>query len=212
MGAKDEALRFDGSSKVDAVLTFVELRNLFQEFNIKESTVEYSDFDPPLGYKGSLYAVSNGLLQAAGLSEDLMNGSTITAEGRDDVLEAIREFETRIEFIRKNFNLFYCEGCLMGPGTSKGGKKFARKTLVTDYANKKLKDFNVNTWEKACGKHAATIDFNALFTVDDQRLPDPPEAKVEEILKVIGKNQESEKLGCGACGYESCHEFAVNVA
>ncbi len=212
IGAKDEALRFDGSSKVDAVLTFVELRNLFQEFNIKESTVEYSDFDPPLGYKGSLYAVSNGLLQAAGLSEDLMNGSTITAEGRDDVLEAIREFETRIEFIRKNFNLFYCEGCLMGPGTSKGGKKFARKTLVTDYANKKLKDFNVNTWEKACGKHAATIDFNALFTVDDQRLPDPPEAKVEEILKVIGKNQESEKLGCGACGYESCHEFAVNVA
>ncbi|MDY0342099.1 MAG: [Fe-Fe] hydrogenase large subunit C-terminal domain-containing protein [Lentimicrobium sp.] len=212
IGAKDEALRFEGKSKVDAVLTFVELRNLFQEFNIKESTVEYSDFDPPLGYKGSLYAVSNGILQAAGLSEDLMNGSTITAEGRNDVLEAIREFESRIEFIRKNFNLFYCEGCLMGPGTSKGGKKFARKTLVTDYANKKLKDFNVNTWKKACDKHASAIDFNAEFAVDDQRLPDPPEAKVEEILKVIGKNEDSEKLGCGACGYESCREFAVNVA
>lgn len=212
VGAKNEALRFEGKSRVDAVLTFVELRNLFKEFNIKESTVEYSDFDPPLGYKGSLYAVSNGILQAAGLSEDLMNGSTITAEGRDDVLEAIREFETRIEFIRKHFNLFYCEGCLMGPGTSKGGKKFARKTLVTDYANKKLKDFNINTWKKACDKHTAAIDFKAEFAIDDQRLPDPPEAKVEEILKVIGKNEDSEKLGCGACGFESCREFAVNVA
>lgn len=212
IGAKEEALRYENKSKVDAVLTFVELRNLFKEFNIKESTVEYSDFDPPLGYKGSLYAVSNGILQAAGLSEDLMNGSTITAEGRNDILEAVREFETRIEFIRKNFNLFYCEGCLMGPGTSKGGKKFARKTLVTDYANKKLKDFDVKTWEDACSKHVPNLDFKAIFTADDQRLPNPPEARVEEILKVIGKNEDSEKLGCGACGYESCREFATNVA
>lgn len=212
IGAKDEALRFKGQDRVDAVLTFVELRKLFEEFNIKESTVEYSDFDPPLGYKGSLYAVSNGILQAAGLSEDLMNGSTITAEGRNDVLEAIREFENRIDFIRKHFNLFYCEGCLMGPGTSKGGKKFVRKTLVTDYANKKLKDFNVDTWKEACETHTADINFKATFETDDQRLPNPPEAKVEEILKVIGKHEDSEKLGCGACGFDSCRDFAVNVA
>lgn len=212
IAAKDEALRFEGSSKVDSVLTFVELRQLFDELNIKESTVEYSDFDPPLGYKGSLYAVSNGILQAANLSEDLMKGSIITAEGKDNVLEAIREFESSIEFIKRHFNLFYCEGCLMGPGTSKGGKKYARKTLVTEYAIKKLKNFDLEKWEKACKKHTALSNFKASFVIDDQRLVEPPEEKVEEILKVIGKQETHDKLGCGACGFESCRDFAVAVA
>lgn len=212
IAAKDEALRYEGTSKVDAVLTFVELRKLFNEFEIKESTVEYSDFDPPLGYKGSLYAVSNGILQAANLSEDLMKGSIITAEGKENVLEAIREFESSVDFIRKHFNLFYCEGCLMGPGTSHGGKKYVRKTLVTDYANKKLKNFDLKTWQKACKKHITMTDFQAVIKIDDQRLPDPPEGKTEEILKIIGKVNSEDKLGCGACGYESCRDFARAVA
>ncbi|MBW6490850.1 MAG: 4Fe-4S binding protein [Lentimicrobium sp.] len=212
IGAKDEALRFEGSAKVDAVLTFVELRKLFDEHDIKESTVEYSDFDSPLGYKGSLYAVSNGILQAADLSEDLMQGSIITAEGKDNILEAIREFENSVDFVRKHFNMFYCEGCLMGPGTSKGGKKYLRKTLVADYANKKLRDFDVKKWSVDCKKYAAAINFKAEFVSDDQRLPQPPEEKVREILKVIGKLDTEDKLGCGACGYETCHDFAVAVA
>lgn len=212
IGAKDEALRFEGNARVDAVLTFVELRQMFEERNIKESTVEYSDFDPPLGYKGSLYAVSNGILQAAGLSENLLEGSIITSEGKANILEAIKEFESSVDFIRKHFNMFYCEGCLMGPGTSKGGKKYLRKTLVSDYANKKLKDFNVNDWEKNCSKYASGINFKASFFNDDQRLPPPPEEKVQEILKVIGKVEDEDKLGCGACGFETCHDFAVAVA
>lgn len=211
IGAKDEALRYEGNAKVDAVLTFVELRQLFEEYNIKESTVEYSDFDPPLGYKGSLYAVSNGILQAAGLSEDLMGGNIITSEGKANILEAIREFESSVDFVRKHFNMFYCEGCLMGPGTSKGGKKYLRKTLVADYAQKKLKDFNIKKWDVDCKMHAEAIDFEAKFANDDQRLEPPPAEKVQEILKVIGKQEAKDKLGCGACGYATCNDFAIAV-
>lgn len=212
IGAKDEALKYSSDSKVDAVLTFVELRQMFNEAHIKESTVEYSDFDPPLGYKGSLYAVSNGILQTAGLSEDLMQGNIITSEGKENVLEAIREFDNSIDFIRKHFNLFFCEGCLMGPGTSNGGKKYVRKTLVTDYANKKLKDFNIEVWRDACNKHSALTDFKANFTVDDQRVEQPSPEKVDEVLKVIGKLDYDDKLGCGGCGYDTCRDFAVAVA
>jgi Na+-translocating ferredoxin:NAD+ oxidoreductase RNF subunit RnfB len=212
IGAKNEALRYNGISRVDSVLTFVELRKLFAEFHIKESTVEYSDFDPPLGYKGSLFAVSNGILQAAGLNEDLMKGTIITAEGKDNVLEALREFDNSIDFIRKHFNLFYCEGCLMGPGTSMGGKKFVRKTLVTDYANKKLKDFNVDLWRTECQRNTELTDFKADFKDDDQRVEQPSEEKIEEILKVLGKQGTAEKTGCAGCGYDSCRDFAESVA
>ncbi len=212
IGAKEEALRYEGTSKVDSVLTFVELRKLFNEFHIKESNVEYSDFDPPLGYKGSLYPVSNGILQAAGLDEDLMTGNVITSEGKDNVLEALKEFDNSIDFIRKHFNLFFCEGCLMGPGTSMGGKKYLRKTLVTDYANKKLKDFNVDIWKQACSKHISLTDFKAEFVNDDQRIDEPSQEKIDEVMRILGKQDTSEKTGCSACGYTSCRDFADAVA
>lgn len=82
IATKDEALRFDGDSKIDSVLTFTELRQLFDEFNIRESQLEFSEFDPPFGNKGSLYPLSEGIIQAASLSQDLLTGRIITTEGR----------------------------------------------------------------------------------------------------------------------------------
>ncbi|HEY4784531.1 MAG TPA: [Fe-Fe] hydrogenase large subunit C-terminal domain-containing protein, partial [Bacteroidales bacterium] len=94
IATKTEALRYVGTDgQVDAVLTFQELRKLFAEFNIKESMLEFSDFDAPLGYKGSLYPISNGLLQAADISEDLLSGNVVTTEGRHNMIEAVREME-----------------------------------------------------------------------------------------------------------------------
>ena len=49
IAAKNEALRYEGEAKVDSVLTFIELRQLFTEFNIRESQLEFAEFDPPLG-------------------------------------------------------------------------------------------------------------------------------------------------------------------
>jgi iron only hydrogenase large subunit-like protein len=77
--AKNEISRFEGDARIDAVLTFKELRQLFEEAGINESMLEYSDFNSPLGYKGSLYPISNGILQAASVSEDLLTGTVITA-------------------------------------------------------------------------------------------------------------------------------------
>ena len=105
IATKDEALKFDGDSKIDAVLTFVELRQLFTEFNIRESQLEFSEFDPPLGYKGSLYPISNGILQSVDINEDLLTGSVITTEGRNNMLDAVKEFDSRIELIKRNFKI-----------------------------------------------------------------------------------------------------------
>lgn len=208
---KMEALRYkrtDGS--VDSVLTFTELRELFAEFNIKEGTLEFSDFDAPYGYKGCLYPISNGLLQSADISEDLMQGSVITTEGSDNMLNAVAEFERHPEVINRHFNLFYDEGCLMGPGTSRGGERFLRRTYVVDYANKRLKSFDKDAWEKNL-KYYLTLDYTAAFRNDDQRLPPPPEEMVQEIMKNLGK-EHTEDLGCRSCGYLSCKDFAQSVA
>lgn len=211
--SKNEADYFkkDPTSRIDSVLTFQELRKLFDEFDIHESNLEYSDFDPPIGYKGSLFPIPNGMLQAADISEDLLNGNVITTEGKYNMLEATKEFHQSIDTIKKHFNIFSCEGCLMGPGTSKNGKKYIRHTLVTEYANKRLKDFNKELWEKAIQRFW-DLDYTRSFAIDDQRIEMPTEERIQEILKSIGKEEGKVEAGCGACGYDSCRDFAVAVA
>lgn len=208
---KEEAILFNDDGKVNSVLTFIELRELFDEFDIKESKLEYSEFDKPIGYKGSLLPIANGLLQAVDINEDLLTGKIITAEGKENVLDAIREFVGHAETIKRHFNLFYCDGCIMGPGTSKGGQKFIRRTMVVNYANKRLKTFDRETWVRNMEKHSQH-DFSFKFTPQDQRLEPPAEDKIFEVLKVIGKENMGRDSGCEACGYASCRDFAVAVA
>lgn len=208
---KDEANRYSDDGRIDSVLTFVELRKLFKESNINESMLEYSEFDEPIGYKGSLFPISNGLIQAVDISEDLLTGKVITAEGRNSILESMREFESSIETIKRHFNLFFCDGCIMGPGTSRGGRPFLRRSITIDFAKKRLKSFDKKKWDFAVAKHS-TLDFTATFTSKDQRFNEPSEEKIKEVLKVIGKEFIKSELGCGACGYDSCHDFAHAVS
>jgi len=209
--SKDEAKRYKKDGKIDGVLTFVELRNLFEEYKVHESKLEYSDFDPPIGYKGSLFPISNGLLQAAGISEDLQKGTVITAEGKQNMINGLNQFEKHIDRIQRHFNMFYCEGCLMGPGTSPGGKKYLRRSIVIEYANKRLKNFNIEEWKKEIEKYI-DLDFSREFKGNDQRIEAPSEEKIQEVLKAIGKENVESNVGCSACGYPSCRDFAIAVS
>jgi len=209
IAAKREIHRTNGHAKVDAVLTFEELRQLFDERNIHESQLEFSDFDPPIGRLGSLYPISAGILEAGEINQSLIDGDVITAEGKSPSLKAIGTFEQNIDKIRKNFNIFYNEGCVMGPGMTTSGDKLQRNSLVIDYSKKRLKDFDQQKWEEFVAMFSK-MDMKRTFKVDDQRLPVPDEAKVAEILKLIGKDSGTSN-SCGTCGYESCKAFAVAV-
>lgn len=207
---KREALRYSGQVGIDAVITFRELRELFKEFGITEGKQEFGEFDAPFGRKGSLYPISNGFLQAADISEDLLTGSVYTAEGRSSMVKAVKEFSDHPQVINRHFNIFFDHGCIMGPGTSRGGDRFLRRTLVVNYANKRLKNFNKWEWDKEM-KLYKDIDLTTGFTADDQRIAQPPREKIREIMNEMGKHDFSDNQGCGACGYNTCYDFATNV-
>ncbi|PKP23978.1 MAG: histidine kinase [Bacteroidetes bacterium HGW-Bacteroidetes-22] len=211
VSAKHEATLHDDDGKVDAVLTFKELRQLFAENNIVESTLEYSEFDGPIGYTGSLYPLSNGLVQSAGIDDNLLTGNVITTGGSEKFLESVKTFKTHAELIKRHFDIYFCNGCMMGPGTSPNGKKYIRRTLTTEYANKRLKTFDKAQWDSDIDEYN-TINFTCQYKNDDQRIAQPPIEKINEVLKVIGKTPDKAHLGCGACGYESCQEFAIAVS
>jgi transcriptional regulator with PAS, ATPase and Fis domain len=58
----------------------------------------------------------------------------------------------------------------------------------------------------------SSLDLSREFRSNDQRIPDPPEEAINEVLKIIGKESRDEEVNCGACGYKSCREFAATVA
>ena len=207
---KDEIRRYKGIEQVDAVLSFRELRDLFKEEDIKESQLEFSEFDGPIGHKGSLYPISNGIIQTAKLSEDLLTGNTITVRGRNSVIDALKQFE-HIDSINKHFNIFYCDGCLMGPGTSPGGERFVRRSRVIEYANKRIKQLDIKEWNKNIGIYSKD-NYQTSFKIDDQRIKHPSEEEINEILHVIGKKDSSPYVGCQSCGYDSCRDFAIAVS
>jgi PAS domain-containing protein len=56
------------------------------------------------------------------------------------------------------------------------------------------------------------LDLSRTFSVNDQRIPEPPEEAIAEVLKIIGKENKTDEINCTACGYGSCREFASTVA
>lgn len=208
---KDETFLFNEGRLVEGILTFIELRQLFDEFEIQERVVKMSEFDPPYGNWGALYPLPAGIVQAGGIKRDFFSSNVITAAGKEEVFEAINDFSKYIDTIHHHFNLFFCHGCLLGPGMEKHTERFKRRALVRLYAEKRVGKLDKDQWQKDMEKWSK-LDFTRSFTPDDQRIPEPPAETVNEVLKIIGKENPDEELNCGACGYKSCRDFASTVA
>jgi iron only hydrogenase large subunit-like protein len=208
---KAEADLFSKERLVEAVLTFIEIRQLFDENEIQEKGVKMSEFDPPFGNWGALYPYPAGILQAAGIKRDLVSSHVITASGKEDIMEAISDFDHHIDTIRHHFNLFFCPGCMLGPGMIRHDERYRRRSLVKQYAEKRVEVLNKDEWNRNMERWSR-LDLSVRFTQNDQRIPEPSEEAVSEVLKIIGKDRRSEEINCSACGYISCRVFATAVA
>jgi iron only hydrogenase large subunit-like protein len=208
VAAKDDVHHFNRSDgKIDAVITFLELRELFHEMGITENSVAFSEFDPPVSRKGGLFPISHGMLQAVEINQDLLNSSIIITEGRTNFLQSIKEFTTDVELLQ-HLDLFYCRGCHMGPGCSPNGKRYHRRSQVIQYVKKRLDGIDIRQWERDT-EEFSRLDLSRGFKAHDRRLPIPSEERIHQVLHEMGKQKVEDQLGCGACGYPTCREFAV---
>lgn len=209
IASKDVAPKFQDDAAVNVVLTFPELRQLFTEFNIDENLLEFSEFDPPIGYKGGLYPLKNGFIQAADIDENLLTSNVISVEGKKQMLESINEFENNVKIIHRHLHVSYGNS-LQGPGITNKGNKLLKEHQVIKYANKRLTNFFKAEWYDSLMKYM-DLDFSREFMTDDQRLPDPPKTKVAEALKIMNW-KENRHTDCSQCGYASCRDFALDMA
>ncbi len=208
---KDELKKYSGNLRPDVAITYIELRKLFDEQQITEGKVEFSDFDSPIGEKGALYPISEGILESCSPDKSLLTRPIQTAEGARDVNDAVDTFSKNIELLHKHLNLFMCEGCMMGPGCTTPNNKHTRSAHTIDYAKKRISGLNYTKWENNLLKFEQ-INPTAKYLANDQRRNQPPKELVNEILNNLGTNGQHLEQGCGACGFKNCTELATGIA
>lgn len=197
------------SKEVDEALTFRELRGMFELAELNHEEIVPSDFDPPHAGRGAIFPVSRGLIQTVNIFDDVVEGNVIVAEGRIGFQEAIKEFEA--DSIKgQHLELLCCEGCIMGPGMTPGGKRFERRTYISSYVQQKLTEENQEEWEKSL-QEFSDIDTHEDFNPSDRRKQLPSESEVSKILASMGKFSNRDHLNCGACGYDTCLEHAYAI-
>ena len=197
------------TDEVDEALTFRELRGMLEYASVTPEAATPSEFDLPRAGRGAIFPVSRGLIQTVRVNEDLVEGNVTVAEGRMGFQEAIKEWEIG-NLKGQNLELLCCDGCIMGPGMSPGGKRFERKTQISRYARQKLSELEHDEWLYSMNEFR-DIDVSRSFQRDDRRMPIPSDDQINRVLASMGKFSPRDQLNCGACGYETCVEHAIAI-
>ena len=209
---KGEARYEQFEGEVHAALTYVELRAMLAARGVSLTGRDGAawDFDPPHGSLGALFPITRGMLQAAALDEDLLSGDIVSADGRQNLVEAITDFEHGQTEARL-LDILCCEGCIMGAGFSCEEPVFKRRADVSAETRRRQAGFDEAAWRAAVDESAG-VDLSRTFAPFDQRFDDmPTPEQLREILARMNKYGPEDELDCGACGYDSCRHHAVAI-
>ncbi len=191
------------SGFVDAVLTFEEIEAWFQEAGIDPRAcqdVQPSNPDPKIN---RLYPVSNGVVLSVLAKKKQENYKKIFIDGVEDcreVFEDIKAGKLKGCFIEANM----CSGgCIKGPA--------ANKLNMSKYKAKMTIEEQVENHSPAYPEEIDGVDLHKHFRSARRNDPMPTEAQIREILRATGKNDRTQELNCGACGYSTCRQKAIAV-
>lgn len=191
---------------IDAVLAFAEIREMWAARGIVPSTQAEAQFSGPKPNLGRMYSVPGGLLKAADLPVDVMKNEVVVAEGKDQVVEILREFaEGKVK--TKFLELLFCEGCINGPVIGSELSFFRKKDMVVTYA---LSHADPEATERDIAQYI-DIDLSRSFSAHYVASPVPSESDIREILIAMDKPDASDELNCGACGYHTCRDLATAI-
>ncbi len=198
---KGEAEREEYEGLIDAVLTFEELADLFEEEEIIPGRCEESGFDEIPAGNARLYALAGGQSKTVNMDSGHFSTDVVAISGYDE----IRDLLESVDPSRDNIiiePLFCNSGCINGPGSKSEKKIFDRKKSLLKYNaekevndNPEVPDIYLTTEYKS--KEVAREEFT--------------EEEIKKVLAKTGKTTPEDELNCGACGYLSCRDKAKAV-
>ncbi len=210
LAKKEEAVADQVVGEIDGVLTFAELRRMFAESGVTAAGSEPGDFDAPRAGTGALFPLSRGMLAAAGIDDDLVQGRIVAAGGHGEFQEVIREFDAA-DLEVQLLEVLCCSGCVMGPGMTTQAPAWSRRQRISRHAQAALGREGARDAAARDREAAAGLDLSRGYAADDQRLVAPSAEELQGILERMGKRQPGDELNCGACGYPTCREHALAI-
>ncbi|NLA70882.1 MAG: 4Fe-4S binding protein [Clostridiaceae bacterium] len=203
---KQEILRPENKGDVQAVLTFTELVQWFDEEDIDLKQFCEEPFDGEGGYDvARLFPLEGGMLKTCGIPTDASTGDIVHPCGAS-AIQALFDIPASEWNFRAAEPLFCEGGCIGGPGFPSESNVFQRRNAVLEYVKRKATGLPAT--------EETPVDFSASFEKRRKTLSlsDVSDAEIERVLAATGKADESERLNCGACGYRNCREKAAAVS
>ncbi len=202
---KQEALRPENLDAIDAVLTFREIIEWFEQENIKLEDCTESGFESYGDLTHArMFPIQGGMLRTCGVSADSTETEILHMSGEDNI-KALFEIPPE-QWEYKIVEPMFCpEGCINGPCFSADNKEsvYQRKRYVLDYANDA---------ESLPQTQPPDVHFETDFHTEppDDQIEVTEEA-IQEVYERTGKSNPELRLDCGACGYDSCREKSIAV-
>ena len=189
---------------IDAVLTFEELLQLFEENGIDLATINrLAITDDNCGAnRAKAYPATQGIIRSFDVLPE--GYRYLAVDGVDrlaDVLENIESLDHT--FIEMNV----CPGgCINGPcAIQQEGGMMKAESDINAYVEHEL----------ASRKHTPAPDAGVSLAYAHPRLRaksrPATEKEIEEVMHRTGKFTKADELDCGACGYRNCREKAWAV-
>jgi len=189
---------------VDVVLTFKEIREIFELKKIDLAGQKEDEFDPPHPGLGRSFPLHGGLLRTAAINGDILEKDVLTICGVEDTLE-VMDFLSK-GFLRGKFiDILFCKGCINGPVMESNLSLVQRRDRVIDFVKRS------HFQKKLPVEIASSLNLRRGFVNRKVGLPLPTEDEIKEILAQTNKFKPEDELNCGSCGYPTCRDMAIAV-
>ena len=201
---KMEILRPEFAGIVDLVLSFAELRELFDENKVSLKMCEESGYDEkPVG-EARLYQFVGGLSAMTHNYDDLMATNILSISGFHDIKNSMNFVASQKGILVEP--LFCYRGCINGPGMHIQSNIFDRR--------KELMDYIASRGSKVVDEDPlrGVIDVRRTFDKNLQiQKTDINEEIIRSILSKTGSSDAKQRPNCFSCGYPTCREHSVAV-
>jgi iron only hydrogenase large subunit-like protein len=121
------------------VITYAELSQVFEKFNIKEELGVQDQFDLAGEGMTRIYPIDGGLAFSSGLMQSSEPGTIKRVSGWNNCMQAIKDFDVNPKV--KVLDILFCNGgCVSGPGIKSTLNFEERKKKILDFAAVKVAD------------------------------------------------------------------------
>lgn len=188
------------SGLIDAVLTFEELEELFEEMSIQIEQTKIIENE--YWNSARAFPINTGVIQA--IQNPSADYEYIAIDGAIRCREVLEEID-RLDGVFLELNT--CQGaCVNGPC----GIRREKSAIISNAKVRKYKsDNNRGVLHLDIDEDVSVYhEYKKINTSERQ----PSEEEIKYILEETDKFSPEDELDCGACGYSSCREKAWAVA